>query len=266
MRKNASRKSPLRWFWYFVVVIAAMSALSALTEGNIGLVVFDAGIVFLVNKYLLTTKKPARVNDRETIQSDTHYAKSITINERNQTAKKKYSYRKKRAFVDQYTVIDFETTGFSPENNEIIEIGAVKFSNGEPQKTFQTYIKPNKRIDSHITSINGISNEMVKDSPKEYEVLPKLLEFIGDDVIVAHNASFDIRFLLAALDKNNIEHEFDNFVSDTLSLSRKCFPMLKNHKLETLKKHFRLDQYQSHRATDDCIVTGKIYWECKIIS
>lgn len=172
-------------------------------------------------------------------------------------------YSKKRTFSSSYTVIDFETTGFSADMHEIIEIGAVRFVNGSPADKFGTLIKPSSKIPSKITKITGITNEMVENSPTISEVLDNFIKFIGNDVIVAHNATFDMNFLFASIARNDIPLEISNKVADTVQLARKHFPELPNHKLPTLKEAVGMSGFESHRAVDDCIVTGKIYWECK---
>lgn len=173
-------------------------------------------------------------------------------------------YTKKRSFVDSYTVLDFETTGLDPVNDEIIEVGAVKFLNGQAVEQFGTLVKPKKPISSRITKINGISNSMVSKSPSIETVVPELIKFIGDDVIVAHNASFDMKFLINVISRLKLNHHVSNAVADTLQLSRKHFPELENHKLPTLKNAIGMKNTPSHRSVDDCIVTGAVYWHCKL--
>lgn len=178
----------------------------------------------------------------------------------------KLSYTDKRP--DDFIVFDLETTGLNKEYHEIIEIGAIKFRNSKPVETFHTFIKPKRKISEEATSINGITNEMVENSPSIDEVMPKFLDFIGDDVLVAHNAPFDMKFILAYLYKNNYK-KIRNKVIDTLSISRQKVRVfdsknrrnlkLENYKLETLKSKLGLKKLGSHNAIDDCKVCAFLY-------
>ena len=93
-----------------------------------------------------------------------------------------------------FVVFDLETTGLNAVTNEIIEIGAIRFDTNKPVEVFHTFIKPYKKISAKITSINGITNKMVEGCPTIEEVLPRFIDFIGDDVLVAHNSDFDMKF------------------------------------------------------------------------
>jgi len=94
-----------------------------------------------------------------------------------------------------FVAVDVETTGLSPIENELIEVSAIKYRGGQKIDTFSTLIKPKTRIPYYITNITGITNEMVKKSPEVEEVMPQLIDFIGESSIVAHNANFDYKFL-----------------------------------------------------------------------
>lgn len=172
-------------------------------------------------------------------------------------------YTKVRKMENDYTVLDFETTGLTPGINEIIEIGAIKYRNDKPIDTFQTYVKPIiDEIDPYITKLTGISEETVVNSPSLKDVLPELINFIDSENIVAHNASFDMKFLLTEMNNNNIPYQKFRVI-DTLPLARKNLPFLKNHKLQTLKEYLNLD-IESHNALDDCKVTGELYKHIKL--
>lgn len=93
-----------------------------------------------------------------------------------------------------FVAIDVETTGLSPVYNELIEISAIKYEKAKKKDTFSTLIKPKKEISDTITNITGITNEMVKNAPNIEQVMPKLIDFIGEYPIVAHNANFDYSF------------------------------------------------------------------------
>lgn len=164
---------------------------------------------------------------------------------------------------NKFIVIDTETTGLDCVYYKIIEISALKYKNGNIVERFEQLINPEILIPDYITGINNISNEMVKDKPRINEVLPELLDFIGDMPLVAHNAKFDIRFLNANL--VNMDKKINNKIIDTLTISRLIHKDIENHKLETIKNYYTLD-IDSHRASSDCIVSGMIYLEyCEII-
>jgi DNA polymerase III epsilon subunit family exonuclease len=161
---------------------------------------------------------------------------------------------------NDFVVIDFETTGLSPLANEVIEVSALKYVNRKFVDSYITLIKPKNRIPAYISQINGISNEMVKDSPSAEEVIPKLLEFIGTFTIVAHNASFDMKFLKCNAEKCG--YTVENTSLDTLVLSRKAFPKLDNHKLATVARHIGIKGGGWHRAEFDTRATAEILLRC----
>lgn len=157
-----------------------------------------------------------------------------------------------------YVVLDFETTGFSPQTDEIIEIGAVKFINGMEVERFGTLVKPDKEIPFEVSKLTGITLDMVKDAPDARQALAALREFIGDAVLVAHNAAFDLSFLKVGFRKY-LQVEVTNQVVDTLGTARVLLPHLKNHKLDTLVKEFKIELANHHRAVDDAAATGKLW-------
>lgn len=129
-----------------------------------------------------------------------------------------------RKIVDDYCAVDTETTGLSANYDEIIEIGLLKVRNNEIVERYSQLIKPECEIDSFITNMTGITNEMVADKPSIGKVKDDVLQFIGDDFLVGHNTLFDIRFLNAAFD-----NKVTNFYIDTIQFSRKLYPTLKHH-------------------------------------
>lgn len=165
-----------------------------------------------------------------------------------------------------YVVIDLETTGLSPDYSEIIELAAIKVENNQIVDKYQQLVKPDEEIDEFITSITGITNEMVKDAPKINEVLDKYLEFIGDATILGHNVSFDVNFVFDnAL--NCYDKTFSNDYIDTMRISRKLFKEERHHRLQDLIKRFELGGSQEHRALSDCDYTKKTYdWMVNYIS
>lgn len=158
----------------------------------------------------------------------------------------------------EFIALDCETTGLKPDVNKIIEIAAIKYKNGDIIDTFHTLINPQEHIPYYITKINGIKDDMVKDKPTIEEVMPKLMEFIGELPIVAHNASFDAKFLKYTTYRLFGKDLINNYFIDTVKIARMIYPNLPNHKLETIKNYLGLN-LKSHRAFDDTIVAANIY-------
>ena len=159
-----------------------------------------------------------------------------------------------------FVVVDLETTGWSPASGAAItEIGAVKVSGGKVIAEFQSLINPGSPIPELITNITGISDAMVMESPWIHEVVPIFLEFCGspeETVLVAHNAPFDMSFLLAAVAAAAFDWpEFS--VIDTAYLARKILTKddVQNNKLETLAAYYGTDSQPNHRALDDSRAT-----------
>ena len=161
----------------------------------------------------------------------------------------------KRKKETKFVAIDVETTGLSPLYNELIEISAIKYEGAKKLDTFSTLIKPKKEVSSTITNLTGITNKMLEDAPTIEKVMPELIEFIGDNPIVAHNANFDYSFL-----QNNSNKSFtNNKVIDTVAISRKMIPNLPNHKLNTVARYIGIQEEGYHRAEFDCECCAKIY-------
>ncbi|WP_338028483.1 PolC-type DNA polymerase III [Gottschalkia acidurici] len=167
---------------------------------------------------------------------------------------------KNRDIECEYTVFDIETTGLSSKKDRITEIGAVKIKNGEIIDTYSQLINPQVPIPEKITKLTGITDEMVKNEPFIEDIMNDFINFIGDSVLVAHNASFDTNFIKTNCERLNIN--MDNTILDTLSLSRVLFPDLKNHKLNTISKHLNISLENHHRAVDDSNATALIFLKC----
>ena len=157
-----------------------------------------------------------------------------------------------------FCVIDLETTGGSPTECSITEIGAVKLRGGECLGTFQTLVNPGCAIPPEITVLTGITHAMVLPAPRIEQVLPALLEFVGEAVIVGHNVRFDVGFLQGALERDD-RPRLRNRTVDTVALARRLVrDEVPNCKLGTLARHLRLDHTPSHRALDDALATGDL--------
>ena len=198
-------------------------------------------------------------------QSVNNYSQPINQTEHNRRVEsyEEYMiYKKSSNYPDDFVIFDFETTGLSAKEEKIIQIGALKYRNNERIDEFITYVNPQRSIPSFITNLTGIRNNDVKNSPTIAQALPTFLEFIGSDVIIAHNADFDMKFLLNNAFILNIK-KIENKVIDTLSLSRKYIKdvngnKLGNYKLQTLKDRLGII-VGSHNSEDDCMVCAEVY-------
>lgn len=159
-------------------------------------------------------------------------------------------------FPEDYTVVDIETTGFDPMFDEIIEVAGIKYRGRNEVGRFQSLVKPDDGIPDYITALTGITNEMVADAPGIEDVLPRFLEFIGEDIVVGHNVHFDVNFLYDYAEDFELR-PFSNDLVDTLRLSRRLYPELQSHKLSALAAHFGVEPDGEHRALADCVTTQK---------
>ena len=158
---------------------------------------------------------------------------------------------------DTYIVFDIETTGFSSIQDRIIEIGAVKVVNGKIVDRFSTFVNPQKPIPFEITNLTSITDEMVMGSPAIDVILPQFLEFIGDGVLVAHNAGFDVGFIEQNCRNLGLN---DHFVYlDTVALARVLLPTLSKYKLNIVAKALNISLENHHRAVDDAGATAEIF-------
>ncbi len=158
-----------------------------------------------------------------------------------------------------FCVLDLETTGGSPAQCEITEIGAVKYQGGDLIGTFQTLVDPGLPIPPSITVLTGITQAMVIDAPPIAEALPTLLEFIGDSVIVGHNVRFDLSFLNAAAMRLGYGR-LGNKSADTAGLARRLVRTeVRNLKLQSLAAHFRSPVTPNHRALEDARATAHVF-------
>ncbi len=160
-------------------------------------------------------------------------------------------------FVTDYTVVDIETTGLSPKNNEIIEISALKIRDNKVAEEFSTLVKPEQSVNSFINNLTGISDEMLENAPKIDKVLPEFIAFAGDDVLLGHNVKFDMGFLNANC-LRILNTRLPNKSLDTCKIAKMICP-LKNHKLKTIAKFYNISTAGHHRALNDCYITYEIY-------
>lgn len=237
---------------------------------------FGVGWIYDVIKSLLpllpgnrTRKGPA------TPSKDSHSVQSFIDKKDNGDLIEKSSPKASNTYIfsakyiercrERFIAFDLETTGLSPESDRIIEISAILFEGFEPVNKFSTLVNPGMHIPPSASAVNGITDSDVKNAPGETQAIRQFCDFVGNDVLsgdvvlVAHNALFDIKFLLHAMSRSGIDADL-NF-QDTLYMSRKWSIETEDHKLGTLAKHFGFEQSQAHRAGSDAEVCGKIFVE-----
>ncbi len=156
-----------------------------------------------------------------------------------------------------FTAIDLEMTGLSSKTDKILEIGAVRFEDGVITGTYSQLVNPGVTIPEHITEITGITQEMVQDMPDIRAVLPKVLDFCGDSVLVGHNLIYDFAFLKKAA--VNQKFSFERQGIDTLKLARMLSPEMTSRKLDQVCEHLGIVMEHHHRALADAEAAGKIF-------
>lgn len=168
---------------------------------------------------------------------------------------------RRKTFTDvlsDYVVLDIETTGLNPTQDEIIEIAAARYQYGKLVSEYQTFVKPTVEIPHDVEVLTGISQKDVEHAPSLVEIRTKFFKFIGDLPLIGHNIlRFDIKFLSAAFDM-----QFRNTIVDTIPIAKDSFPLLPNHKLQYLKDTLQLDTLASHRALNDVYITNSLLWAC----
>lgn len=162
-----------------------------------------------------------------------------------------------QSMEEAFVVFDIETTGFSPVSNRIIEIGAVRVEKGSIVDRFSVFVNPQVPIPFKIEQLTGINDGMVVDAETIEEVLPKFLEFSEGAVMVAHNAGFDMSFIIENCKRQGIEREF-TYV-DTVGMARMLLPGLNRFKLDTVAKALNIPLLNHHRAVDDAACTAEIF-------
>lgn len=161
--------------------------------------------------------------------------------------------------MDDYTVIDLEMTGLHPKTDKIIEIGAVKVRGRAVTDTLELIVDPGCPVPERIQELTGITDEMVRNGLNEDEAVEKLLEFVGEDILVGQNVIFDYSFLKqwAINHKRPVEMK----AWDTLRLAQKLLPKEQPKKLEALCQYFHIERTRAHRALDDALETKLVFEE-----
>ena len=160
--------------------------------------------------------------------------------------------------VDDYVLVDIETTGLSPQRDDIIEIGAIKVKNNEVVDTYTSLINIGRNIPSHITNLTGITtNMMIKEGKDTVEVLKEFMDFAGDNIIVGHNVNFDINFIYDKCEKYLNTYLSNDFI-DTMKIAKRLVDT-PNYKLGTLADYFDVDYNGAHRGLKDVEITFEVY-------
>lgn len=159
------------------------------------------------------------------------------------------------SFPGEYVAIDIETTGLDPEFDSIIELGAVRMVDGNEASRFSSLVNPECEIDSFITSLTGITNEMLSSAPVLPDILPAFLDFVGSSIVVGHNVHFDVNFIYDACEACELPR-FANDSINTIRISRRLYPTLPNHKLSTVSNFLNIQNENEHRAASDALVTA----------
>ncbi len=161
--------------------------------------------------------------------------------------------------VRDYVVFDLETTGISPNYDEVVEISAIKVRKGRVVEEFNTLVNPKRPIPRRASQVNGITNEMVAEAPLFEEVLSDFFDFVGDDVLVGHNiGSFDMKFLYRDSRKFYGKIPGNDYV-DTLLVARRHLSRLSHHRLVDLAEYYHISTKGAHRALNDCHMNQQVY-------
>lgn len=157
-----------------------------------------------------------------------------------------------------FTIVDIETTGLSRYYHKITEIAAAKLVDGKIVETYQTLVNPGVKIPRFITRLTGIDNQLVKDAPPIKYVLPSFLQFLGNDIFVAHNATFDYKFLDFNLRIHHKYHLQNNRLC-TRKLANRLYSGLQRKRLADLCEHLNVKNLQAHRAMGDVQATACVF-------
>ena len=167
-----------------------------------------------------------------------------------------------RAFSSTvFTVFDTETTGLDPKLNKVVEIGGIKFDVNGIISRFNVLIDPKIPMPPDVTKVNGITDKMLIGQPSASKVLPDFLRFIGDSVLLAHNAPFDLNFINEELLRSGLS-VLKNRSIDTRIFAKEMFPALPKYSLQNLAVHFGIQAKDAHRAEDDARVCMELFQVC----
>ena len=158
--------------------------------------------------------------------------------------------------IGSYVCIDLETTGLNPKTDRIIEIGAAKVEDNQIVEEWETLVNPNRQLDEHIIELTGIHDEQLSPAPDIEAVLPKLLEIVGESVLLGHSVLFDYSFIKKAAVNQKLSFEKEGI--DTLKIARKYLTDLESRSLPALCKYYGI-RHSAHRALHDVKATVQLY-------
>ena len=159
--------------------------------------------------------------------------------------------------LKSYISFDVETTGLNPLENEIIEIGALKVRDGKVAERFMEFIKPTVSISPAITSLTGITNDMVAGARPRCSAISDFLDFCEEDVLIGHNVSFDYSFMKCSAAADGLP--FEKMGIDTLKIAQKVLKDLDSKSLGSLCDYYHIENKSAHRAYHDALATAKLY-------
>lgn len=159
--------------------------------------------------------------------------------------------------INNYVALDLETSGLNPPSDKIIEIGMAKIVDGEITEEYKTLVNPGVHLNARITSLTGISDDMLKGQPYIEDLIEDILQFIGELPLLGHNIIFDYSFLKKAA--VNAKKTFEKEGIDTLKMARRLLPEVEHKNLDYLCAYFHIDAGNSHRAYDDAISAKQLY-------
>lgn len=160
--------------------------------------------------------------------------------------------------IRDFVALDIETTGLNPKRDRIIEIGAVKVREGKEVQQFEKLINPARKLEEKIIQLTGITDEELEKAPYIEDVLPELLDFMGNDVLLGHRILFDFSFIKRAAVNNNLSFEKQGI--DTLKIARKFLPELESRRLPFLCEYYGI-KYDAHRAGNDARAAAGLYFK-----
>lgn len=160
--------------------------------------------------------------------------------------------------TEDFTAIDLETTGLSPEFDDILELSAIRYRNGEPAASFESLVYFDREVPDYITELTGITTDMVQAAPHIDVALPRFIDFIGADVVLGHNVNFDVNFIYDNAKDLGLA-DFSNQYIDTLRLSRRLHKDWKKHSLDAIAANLGLPPRGLHRAGGDAKLAADIY-------
>lgn len=175
-----------------------------------------------------------------------------------QTSRRQYKGESIIDFPSTYVVVDIETNGLSADSSEIIEIAAIRYTDGIKVDSFSTLIKPSRKIDRFITNLTGITDSMVADAPQIENAIWAFYSYAGSDILVGYNVNFDVNFLYDNL-MGCYGIPLTNSFVDVLRIARRVLRHLPNHKQTTVASHYGISIAGAHRAEADCEICNACY-------